>query len=113
MACDCVVNLIMQGDQYWLPFIITDEQEQSINVDNVETIEFCIGDLKRYFGGQSGEVVYDNVNKQFLFPISQQESLEFAGQQRVQVRVKTIDGLVVGRVYGYIDIQFGESEEIL
>lgn len=108
------IKPIMQGDQYSIPFVIKDQLTKlPIDIDDIVKIEFTIGSLKKYYSQESSEVAYDEDSHCFLFPLSQEETLSLEGSQLVQVRVKMMDGTVVGRVYGSILIQYSESEEVL
>lgn len=102
-------KLIMQGDSYFIDFKITSNNEE-IDLTYVDRIQFVIGDLVKYYEfDDSGEIKYkDGV---FKFPLSQAESLEMSGPQEVQVRVKTIDDRVIGKIYGIINLMFSSNKE--
>lgn len=109
MSCN---RIIMQGDSYLLPFRISLNGEP-IDINEIEKIEFVVGNLKKIYINESPEIIYNSEERLFYFPITQQESIDMDGPQRVQVRIKDNSENVIGKVYGDIPIQFGESEEIL
>ena len=77
-------TLIMQGDQYYLPF--------KIKVDGVK---------------------YDDTYKIFKFYLSQEETFNMRGYPDVQIRLKDTEGYVYGKRYGRINIQYSLSKEVL
>lgn len=106
MACK---NLIMQGDQYFLPFKIKVDGEY-VDINTVDTIEFVIGDLiKKY----PEEVTYNNVDNIFKFYLTQEETLSLVGFPEIQVRLKDKEGYVYGKKYGRINVQYSLSKEVL
>ena len=56
--------MAMQGDAYYLPL-----SGSGFTLDEVELIEFVIGQLRKTY---PGEVGYDEDNALFLFPLTQQ-----------------------------------------
>lgn len=93
--------IIMQGDQYAIPIIGT-QNGKPLDMDTVDEIEFVVGKLRKLY---PGEVVLDEEGR-FLLPLTQQET--FAVQrssQHVQIRVKfkgdppVVVGVDVGDIY--------------
>lgn len=93
--------IIMQGDQYAIPLIGT-QNGKPLDMDTVDEIEFVVGKLRKLY---PGEVMLDEEGR-FLFPLTQQET--FAVQrssQHVQIRVKfkgdppVVVGVDVGDIY--------------
>ena len=108
MSCK---NIIMQGDQYQVPFHITINNED-INLEEVSSIQFVIGDLIKYYKkDNTGTVIYNAEDKNFYFPISQEESLNLEGSQDSQVRVKFVNGIIQGKKIGNIDLMFSLTKE--
>lgn len=101
--------MVMQGDQYYLPFKIKLDGEY-IDVDNIELIEFVVGPLVKSF---PEEVKYNSENEMFLFYLTEEETLKLSGFPEIQIRIKDNDGYVYGKKYGKIDIQYGLSKTIL
>lgn len=110
MSCK---KTIMQGDSY--PIYITMTYNGSpLDLNEVEKIEFKIGDLVKYYNSDgSGEVEYSQEEDAFIFPLSQTETLKFEGSQEYQARVKFVDSKVVGVIGGHIPIQFSETEDVI
>lgn len=84
---------ILQGDAYALPFTIKDKNGIYLTDELVDTIEFSIGTLTKYYPSSIG---YES--SKFYFPLSQEESLALTSALTpIQVRVKLTDGTVVGK----------------
>lgn len=93
--------IIMQGDQYAIPLIGT-QNGKPLDMDTIDEIEFVVGKLRKLY---PGEVMLDEDGR-FLFPLTQQET--FAVQrssQHIQIRVKfkgdppVVVGVDVGDIY--------------
>ena len=111
MSCD---KTIMQGDDYSISFTITDESDNLINLEEVERIQFVVGNLIKYYNSDgSGEVTYLQEEGIFSFPITQEESFNMAGEQECQIRIKFTSGRIVGKIIGELDIQLSNAKEIL
>ena len=106
-------NLIMQGDELYIPFIIKHNNEY-LKIEEVERIQFSVGELIKYYNRTNPEeVTYDEETHQFRFPITQEESFEFSGSLKCQVRIKFTSGDIRGRVLGDIEVQNSENREVL
>ena len=108
MSCK---HVIMQGDNLFLAFNVTINDEP-LDIETIDTIEFVVGELTKYYR-TDGEVIYDEDSGVFLFPLSQEETFNFHGSQKIQVRIKTTDGHVIGKVIGNIDVVYSLSKEVL
>lgn len=108
MSCK---QMTMQGDNLFLAFDITINDEP-LDIETIDTIEFVVGELTKYYR-TDGEVIYDEDSGVFLFPLSQEETFNFHGKQKVQVRIKNTDGYVIGKVVGNIDVMYSLSKEVL
>ena len=61
-------NLIMQGDELYIPFTIKYNNEY-LKIEEVERIQFSVGELIKYYDKtNSEEVTYDEETHQFRFP---------------------------------------------
>ena len=79
--------VIMQGDQYSIPFEITREGEP-VTEEMVSCVEITIGSLCKIAGYNNGA---------FYFPISQEETFAMCvGNVKVQVRVEFVTGDIIG-----------------
>lgn len=105
------VRPIMQGDSYFIPIKIKVNGEK-IDIEKVSKIQFVFGNLTKFFGTDS-EVAYNATEDLFFFPLTQEETFGFQGPQDLQVRVKFTDDTVVGRVYGKVDVMFGNTTEVI
>ena len=100
---------IMQGDQYGIVFNITDSEGAVIQPEMVGDIEIVLGQvIKKY---SADELYYEDGH--WLFPITQNETFELNYPQESQVRVKFMDGTVIGAKIGKIDITESRSKEVL
>ena len=75
--------MAMQGDAYYLPL-----SGSGFTLDEVELIEFVIGQLRKTY---PGEVGYDEDNALFLFPLTQQETYRLSRPVTGQARGKLKD----------------------
>lgn len=103
---------IMQGDQYTLIFTGTAEG-QPLDMTQIDRIEFCVGRLRKCWPEEVGMDEAGN----FLFPLSQQETLGIAEEaQHVQIRVKFKGAgtpTVIGVDAGEIQVKNSISKVVL
>ena len=99
---------IMQGDQYNIPFEISDSQGEAILPAQVESVEFSIGNMRKSY---PDEVTYSG--GQYLFPITQQEAFSMQNSVPVQIRVKFSNGDIVGASAGGINVAASISKAVL
>ena len=110
MSCK---NMVMQGDQYPISFSLKADGEL-LDITKVDRIQFTVGETSKLFitnDPSESEVVYEG--EKFYYPISEEESFKFEGPQEVQIRIKFIDGHIVGKKFGSIDLQYSNTEERL
>ena len=101
---------MMQGDAYSVPFVIR-QGETTVTPDIVSAVELTIGALTRLW---PGEVSYDEKKGQWLFPLTQEQTLAFSeGAQPTQVRVKFMDDRVVGANGGIINVMQSASKGVI
>lgn len=101
---------MMQGDAYGVPFVIR-QGDTTVTPDMVESVELTIGTLSRLY---PGEVTYDEAKKQWLYPLTQEQTLAFAeGAVSTQVRVKLVNGDVVGAKGGAIRVVESQSKGVI
>ena len=106
--------IMMQGDSYPISFTITDENNNPLNIDEIDLIQFDLGGLiKMFTKDETTQVNYIEEFNQFQVPITQQESFNFNGEIDCQIRIKFTSGQVIGKKIGSIDLQFSSNEEIL
>ena len=103
---------IMQGDQYAIPFEILTADGTPANGDTFADVELVVGALRKTMS--SGAIVYDADRGAFLFPLMQEETFSMRDQRyKAQLRVKTVDGDVIGIDLGVIIVDVSKSKEIL
>ena len=96
---------IFQGDSYAIPFYIKDNSGTAINPSEVSAIEFCLGNLVKYY---PEDITADESTDKFYLRLTQEESINLeSSYSKVQVRVKLANGDVIGTNLMPIDI--GES----
>lgn len=78
--------MFTQGDAFNLEIVL------SVNMDDVEKIEFTVGNLVKVY---PGEVNYVQPNELFLFPLKQEDTLKMQDAVKYQARVKYKDGNVI------------------
>lgn len=99
-------NLIMQGDELIIPISIK-INKQPLDIDDIEAIQFTIGEItKVYRNDEEGEVTYNPENQKFYFPLTQYETFSFNGPQECQIRIKFSGGQIRGKRIGQIDLQY-------
>ncbi|HIS44683.1 MAG TPA: hypothetical protein IAB47_04855 [Candidatus Scatomorpha merdigallinarum] len=86
---------IKQGDAYSVPIVIK-FNGSSLDVDDVEEVEFTIGDTLRKLW--PGDVEYSTADGTFNLPLTQSETFAFPANSSVtlDIRVKFISGVVIG-----------------
>lgn len=106
---ECYERMTMQGDQYLLPIEI-EVDDKPINIEDFKQIQFKVGNLLKYWNhDQDSEVIY--IDGKFLFPLSQQETFNFRGQQEIQIRLQDYQNNIVGKRYGSIDVMNSLTKE--
>ena len=101
--------VIRQGDQYNIVLKI-EVNGNPINMENIELIEFTIGTLSKNW---PLEVKYNEVDKEFYFPVIQEETFKMNNIEKYQVRIKYNDSTVVGSPINKIDINASLSKNII
>lgn len=89
-----IIAVIHQGDEYYLPFSITNNNI-SITPDNIEDIRIKVGNsIKKY---SDGSLLYDN--NMWLFPILQKNSLRWEGPIECQIQYKQNNAIITSDIY--------------
>lgn len=102
---------MMQGDQYYVPFYLTNQDGTPVTSAGVSVVEMMIGTIRKVWPTDGS---YDAENHAFLFPVTQQESFSLlATAQPVQARVYFANGAVVGGKAGPVLIDLSRSREVL
>lgn len=118
--CNCGCSkqdaTVTRGDQYWLQVKVLSDDE-TLNIDNVSEVEITIADLiknaTKTSMGFEGELVYDDENKLFLFPLTQEESFWLPKRAEVQARIKYQDNSVVASDISILEVDKSLSKEAL
>lgn len=106
------IRPIMQGDAYFIIFHVTVDDNE-VDISKISVIEFMVGSLKKYYKKDDSDVTYDEKRQRFFFPLTQEETLAFKSSVQVQIRVKDISGVVIGKQVGSINIERSNSNEVL
>lgn len=98
-----------QGDQY--SFIFKIEQcEVPLDLEGVNLIEFTVGTLSKQW---PTTVTYDEEQKVFLFPVTQQETFAMGDYEEYQVRIKYSSGNVYASPINKIYVKNTLSKNII
>lgn len=102
---------IMQGDSYGIP--ITIEFDGGIGTpDNLLDVEVVLGDIKKSYS--EGKLTFDDENNQYIFPLTQTDSLAMAASyNRAQIRIKLMTGEVIGQVIENLVVDRSLSKVVL
>lgn len=88
----------LQGNTYELEVQVRTAEGEIVEAGDVESVQFVLGKVEKYYGGAEGTVEYDDDRQVFLVPLTQQETFAFSGSIKWQVRVMYKDGSVDGTV---------------
>ena len=103
---------IMQGDQYPLQFTLVSENSAAIPADTVGEIEVTVGPLRKTL--TAGEIVYDNATGTFSLPLTQEETFSLdARAHKMQVRLRSKNGEVIGEDAGTLTVRAAQSKAVL
>lgn len=100
---------VMQGDQYLIPITIVYDGEDP-DLEAIDRIEFAIGHTVKYY---PEEVHYKEDTKEFMFPLTQEESFKMKATVPVQIRVHFTSGDVIGTPVGNVAIRDSISKRVL
>lgn len=101
---------MMQGDSYFLGFVLRNNAGQPITPEDVLDVEITVGSLTKHMKG--GEIIYDS--GMWMFPLSQKESIAMRpGSKDAQARIKWAGGAVEGQPIFGVRIQESKSKEVL
>lgn len=79
---------IQQGDQYYLPFVIS-QGSTAITPDNCDDVKIQIGSTAyKYSTGELTYGLYDATHSGWLFPLTQEMTLGFSGSVPAQLQIK-------------------------
>lgn len=110
MSCK---NIIMQGDQYSITININFNNEV-LDINTVDSIQFQVGNLIKYYKSDgSGQVTYDNENHCFVFPLTEEETFNFNGPASTQIRIKGVDGSIIGQQGESINLIYSNNKEVM
>ena len=79
---------IIQGEQYAVQIVLTDENNTKITPDNSDDVKVRIGCIELTSSG--GGLTYDSVGECWLFPLTQEQTLGLKnGRVNVQAQYKS------------------------
>lgn len=79
----------------------------------VEHIVFTIGDIVKYYNLNSEEVTYDEEKQKYKIRLTQEETLNFDKEIKVEARIKFANNDVYGSVIKKYLVQDVLNEEII
>lgn len=104
-------EVIMQGDQYEKPLKILINKEE-VPCEQIDDIEVVISNCTKSM--RKGHLYYSTELQAWLLQLSQEDTFAMhEGKQTFQVRVKLLNGEVIGRVLPDIKIVRSRSKEVL
>lgn len=78
------MSKIMQGDKYALPISIR-QGDVAITNANADGLRIHVGDLEHRF--PDGELIYSSSDSAWMFPLTQEETLNMGGSESVQAEI--------------------------
>jgi hypothetical protein len=101
---------IYQNACLWYPFDVK-ASGKTLPLDEVVTVEFCIGDVTKLYPSKSGDVVH--TGEYFKVRLTQKDTMNIPKTIPVQIRVKYKDGIVVPSPIRYADRKNTVSKVVL
>lgn len=91
---------------------ITDESGNVVPIDQIDKVEFMVGSVRKVY---PDDAVFDDEKKCFTMSLSQTDTLSLsAGRQIAQIRVKMVDGTVVGwQACCVVNVRQSNSNEVI
>lgn len=80
-----------QGNQFYLEFEISDEEDNVLDINSVEKVEFTIGDIQKTY---PNDTEYED--GKFKVFLTQEDTFNLNGDVSVEVRVKFKNNTVIG-----------------
>lgn len=100
---------MVQGDSYQLKFSLKSDG-YSLDLTTIDSIEFCVGSITKLY---PSVVTYDSIECVFLLPLTQQETFSFGTTEKIQVRIKYLNGNVIGSNKSNLNVQESISKVVL
>lgn len=104
---------IKQGDSYDIHITLTDSDGTCINDEMVSAVEVALGDVIKTYPDGGVVFVPEETGGYWTFPIAQEESMSLSGIKRFDVRVKFLNGEVVGANIDTVNVNASMSTEVL
>lgn len=82
------MNIIQQGDQYYIPVTIT-QDGVAVTPSDISDVRIKIGHIMKTY--EDGEVTYDDTRMVWLYPMTEAMSRELSGSIPFQVAIKSPD----------------------
>lgn len=102
---------MMQGDQYRLPINICLSDGSTVTPESIAELEIYIGNLRKTFS--DGSVTFNGETSEFYVYLTQEETFALRGTTNVQIRIKFINGDVIGVDAGDFNVDPARSKEVL
>ena len=108
----------LQGSSYELPIKVADCSGNAINSEMVERASFTIGGITKEYGGDNGEVWFNEDSQSWIVPLTEEETFKFTKsvdwQARFLFKSGKTDGTIPKNEYVYDSINktyFGKGGE--
>ena len=101
---------IKQGDAYSIMISLKDDSGEPITDAVVGSAEVVLGGITKTY---PESVTYDAEGGCFIFPITQTESHSLTGILPFQIRLKFLNGDVIGTSLGTVEVSVSASSEVI
>lgn len=102
---------MMQGDSFYLPIKLADENGTEITPAMLEDLEIVVGGIRKTI--KSGNIVWDEERKLFLAELTQRDTFALRGEESVVARPKFNGGEVIGVNLGSVLFDKSVSRVVL
>lgn len=99
---------MVQGDAYNLPIEITNGDDV-VTPDNCSGVKITVGGIVKT--SDDGVIVFDTGIQKWLYPVTQEESLQFGSKIGIQVQVK-ISSAIINSEIMYFKVSDGLIKEV-
>lgn len=88
-----------EGNQFYLELQICDENNELLDINTVQKIQFNIGNLTKIYDGTNEDIIYDDENKIFKIWLTEEETFKFKDMVNIEARILFKDNNAIGGTY--------------
>lgn len=85
-----------KGNQFYLIMEITDDNNDTLDITNVEKIQFNIGKIIKTYDGSSDEVKYNEMNNTFEIFLTEEDTFSFSEEIEIDARILYNNNTIMG-----------------